>query len=178
MDLIRLATPRDARDILAVYTPYIENTVITFETEVPSVEAFASRIENTLEKFPYYVYVRDGKILGYAYASPFHPRAAYQWSCELSIYVDKKARHLGIGTKLYDCLEDTLVRMGYLNAYACITYPNPQSIQFHEKRGYQKVAHYHQCGYKMGKYLDVVWYERFLNAHKADPTAPVGYIED
>lgn len=173
MEKIRLATGQDANALLDIYSPYVLDTTVTFEYDIPSVEVFKERILKTLVDFPYYVYEKDGRILGYAYASKFHPRPAYQWSCELSVYVDKDHGHLGIGTKLYDCLEQRLAQMGYLNAYACITYPNPNSIAFHEKRQYRKVAHYHFCGYKLGKYLDVVWFEKFLNEHLPDPKEPV-----
>ena len=131
MDVIRLANVKDAKEILDIYIPYIEKTTITFETQFPSVDEFSKRIETILKKYPYYVYVRDDKIIGYAYASTFKARAAYQWACELSVYVKWEMQHLGIGSKLYDQLENSLRNCGYLNTYACITYPKPQSISFH-----------------------------------------------
>ena len=110
---IRLARPSDASTLLAIYAPYVENTAITFEYEVPTIEDFANRIEKTLEKYPYLVAEEDGLILGYAYASTYYARAAYDWAVELSVYVSQDARGKGVGSKLYDKLEDLLEQMGY-----------------------------------------------------------------
>lgn len=94
---IRLAKPSDARSLLDIYAPYIEDTAITFEYEVPTIEDFANRIEKTLEKYPYLVAEEDGLILGYAYASTYYARAAYDWAVELSVYVSQDARGIGVG---------------------------------------------------------------------------------
>ena len=96
---IRLATPSDAATLLAIYAPYVENTAITFEYEVPTIEDFANMIEKTLEKYPYLVAEEDGLILGYAYASTYYARAAYDWAVELSVYVSQDARGKGVGSK-------------------------------------------------------------------------------
>ncbi len=108
---IRSARIEDAADLVAIYAPYVEKTAITFETEVPTVEAFASRIEKTLEKFPYLVAVEEGKVVGYAYASTYYARAAYDWTVELSVYIKQEAR--GIGTLLYNALEKDLTARGF-----------------------------------------------------------------
>lgn len=136
---IRSARIEDAADLVAIYAPYVEKTAITFETEVPTVEAFASRIEKTLEKFPYLVAVEEGKIVGYAYASTYYARAAYDWTVEFSVYVQKEARGKGIGNLLYTALEEELTVRGFKNFLACIALPNPASIALHEKKGYQQV---------------------------------------
>ena len=79
---IRTATVSDAQALLNIYAPYVEHTAITFEYDVPSVEEFASRIKHTLQKYPYLIAERNGKLLGYAYAGPFHERPAYDWAVE------------------------------------------------------------------------------------------------
>ena len=132
---IRLAKPSDARSLLDIYAPYVENTAITFEYEVPTVEDFTIRIEKTLEKYPYLVAEDDGVVLGYAYASTYYARAAYYWAVELSVYVSQDARGQGVGTKLYDALEDLLDQMGYMHFLACISLPNESSLALHRKRG-------------------------------------------
>ena len=119
---IRTATPADAAEILAVYAPYVKQTAITFEYEVPSLEEFAGRIVRTLERYPYLVALSEGKIVGYAYVSPFHARPAYDWAVETSIYVRMDCKRMGIGHKLYEALEETLKRQGILNMEACIAY--------------------------------------------------------
>lgn len=103
--VIRLATPKDAEVLLAIYAPYVRDTAITFEYDVPELPEFRKRIESTLEKYPYLVAERNGIPTGYAYAGPFHPRAAYQHSAELSIYLSQDSRGQGIGKALYRHLE-------------------------------------------------------------------------
>ncbi|AXI66065.1 TPA: N-acetyltransferase [Streptococcus suis] len=159
---IRSARIEDAADLVAIYAPYVEKTAITFETEVPTVEAFASRIEKTLEKFPYLVAVEEGKIVGYAYASTYYARAAYDWTVEFSVYVQKEARGKGIGNLLYTALEEELTVRGFKNFLACIALPNPASIALHEKKGYQQVAHFKKVGYKFGTWHDIVWLQKSL----------------
>ncbi|MDS1369375.1 N-acetyltransferase family protein [Streptococcus suis] len=159
---IRSARIEDSADLVAIYAPYVEKTAITFETEVPTVEAFASRIEKTLEKFPYLVAVEEGKIVGYAYASTYYARAAYDWTVEFSVYVQKEARGKGIGNLLYTALEEELTARGFKNFLACIALPNPASIALHEKKGYQQVAHFKKVGYKFGTWHDIVWLQKSL----------------
>ena len=103
------ATPDARFALVEIYAPYVRKTAVTFEYDVPSVAAFSGRIERVLEKFPYLVAENDGEIVGYAYAGAFHPRAAYQWCAEMSVYV-KRAAH-GRGT-------DALRRDGSDSAHA------------------------------------------------------------
>ena len=103
---IRIASAKDAAALLEIYAPYVKNTAITFEYEVPSLQEFERRIENILKKYPYLVAETDGKIVGYAYVSAFKERAAYDWAVETSIYIDKKLKRMGIGKKLYSVLEE------------------------------------------------------------------------
>ena len=160
---IRLAKPSDARSLLDIYAPYVENTAITFEYEVPTVEDFTTRIEKTLGKYPYLVAEEDGVVLGYAYASTYYARAAYDWAVELSVYVSQDARGQGVGTKLYDALEDLLDQMGYVHFLACISLPNETSLALHRKRGYQQVAHFPKIGYKFNRWHDIVWLQKSLD---------------
>lgn len=159
---IRSAQIEDATDLVAIYAPYVEGTAITFETEVPTVADFAGRIEKTLEKFPYLVAVEEGKIVGYAYASTYYARAAYDWTVELSVYVAQEARGKGIGNLLYDALEEDLTARGFKNFLACIALPNPASLALHEKRGYEQVAHFKKVGYKFDTWHDIVWLQKSL----------------
>ena len=166
---IRIAVPEDASALAEVYAPYVTDTSITFEYEVPEPAEFASRIRETLEKYPYLVAEEDGIIRGYAYASPFKGRAAYAWSAETSIYLCHEARARGIGTALYLKLEEMLRRQHVCNLCACITYPNPASIAFHEKLGYRTVAHFNSAGFKLGAWHDIVWMEKELSPHAVPP---------
>lgn len=170
--VIRTATPEDAESILRIYAPYIEKTAITFEYDVPSLDEFGERIVNTLKKYPYLVALNDDKVVGYAYAGTFKGRAAYDWCVETSIYVDQNEHGRGIGKALYAELESRLRAQGILNVNACITWidePNEylthQSPDFHAHLGYVRCAHFHKCGYKFGKWFDMIWMEKMLGEH-------------
>ena len=168
--IIRTACPADAPALLQIYAPYVTDTTVTFEYDVPSPDAFAVRIQNTLEKYPYLVAEQHGVILGYAYASAFKSRAAYAWAAETSIYVQQGCHGKGVGQALYARLETLLEKQHVYSINACITYPNDESIRFHEKNGYQICAHFHRCGYKFGRWLDVVWMEKHLTL--SEPLQP------
>lgn len=170
--MIRTATTNDAAQILAIYAPYIEQTGITFEYEVPTLEEFRYRILETLQKYPYLVWEENGEILGYAYAGVFKARAAYSRCVETSIYVRMDAHGKGIGKALYAQLEEELKSLGILNVNACITWldePNEyvthQSPDFHAHLGYTKCAHFHKCGYKFGQWFDMIWMEKMIGSH-------------
>lgn len=173
---IRVATPQDAEALLAVYAPYVTDTAITFEYEVPSLTEFRERIRHTLERYPYLVMEQDGEILGYAYAGPFKERAAYDWAVETTIYVKQGMKEQGIGRKLYQALEDTLIRQNILNLNACIGYPTVEdeyltrnSMEFHQHLGYRLVGQFYQCGYKFGRWYDMVWMEKLVGEHGVEP---------
>lgn len=176
---IRTATLSDAQALLNIYSPYVEHTAITFEYDVPSVEEFASRIKNTLQKYPYLVAEKNGRLLGYAYASPFHERPAYDWAVETSIYVDQNIKHQGIGRRLHDALEDALRSQGILNMNACIAYPpeedeylDKNSVEFHTHMGYRLVGEFYKCGYKFHRWYNMVWMEKLIGNHLSDQTPP------
>ena len=234
----RVARPEDAEALLAIYAPYVEETAITFEYEVPSVEAFRARIAHTLATYPYIVAVEeqeanagtgrvdgasvscldraeanagtahvDGtsvssapasgagevteahrtseRIIGYAYVGRLHERAAYDWSVETSIYVDRCARKHGLGRQLYERLEAILRAMNIISVNACIAYPgtnndpylNTNSPDFHAHLGYQLVGHFHACAYKFDRWYDMIWMEKWIAPHPAKPEAMIPFPE-
>lgn len=185
---IRIASPDDAASLVAIYAPYVENTAITFEYTVPSVPEFRQRIITTLQKYPYLVAEQDHQIVGYAYLSPFVGRAAYDWAAETSIYVAQHCKHQGIGKLLYQALENICHQMGILNLNACISYPkdandphlNHNSPSFHQHLGYRLAGHFHDCGYKFDRWYDMIWMEKMLAEHPAQPQAikPFPAIKD
>ena len=158
--MIRFATTEDIPAILEIYTPYVLNTTHTFEYVPPTQDEFLQRFESITEKFPWLVWEENGRVAGYAYASlPFH-RAAYSWSCEVSIYLAPEFHGKGIGKKLYAALEAILYYQGYQVIYSVITEENTGSIAFHEKVGYRYIATLPGCGIKFGKRLGIVWMEK------------------
>ena len=105
---VRDATEKDAERILEIYDYYVRNTAITFEYDTPSLEEFRERMRKIMRKYPYLVILQDGEIKGYAYAREFVGRAAYDWSCEMTIYLDHRAKKCGLGRILYETLEKAL----------------------------------------------------------------------
>ena len=160
--MIRPATEKDVPEILEIYAPYVENTTVSFEYDVPCQKSFLQRFYDITAQFPWLVWEEDGRILGYAYASPPYSRAAYSWCAEPSIYLRPEARGRGIGKKLYAVLENILELQGYQILYALITEENLASIRFHRKMAYENRAVFPDCGFKFGRWLGLVWMEKRL----------------
>jgi len=169
--MIRLATEHDVARMLEIYSPYVENTAVSFEYEAPSPEEFMGRFERITRRYPWIVWEEEGRILGYAYADEAFVRKAFQWDADLSIYLDEEARGKGIGGKLYDCIEKIMRRLGYHNLYALITGENTSSCRFHENRGYVLEGTLRKTGFKFGKWYALFWYCLKLDAEDP-PAAP------
>jgi len=171
---IRLARHDDADAIAAIYRPFVESTIISFETVAPEPREMADRIAATLARYPWLVCEFDGEIAGYAYATKHRERKAYQWSVDTSAYVHPHYWRRGIGAGLYRSLFAMLSAQGFVNAYAGIALPNPASIGLHESVGFRPIGIYRSVGYKLGAWHDVGWWERALQDHEAAPREPVG----
>lgn len=173
---IRIATAEDASALLQIYAPYVKNTAITFEYNVPSEDEFRKRIECVLNRYPYLVAEIDGEIVGYAYATAFHERPAYGWGAETSIYVKQDMKKRGIGKALYMELERLLTLQNILNLNACIAYPETEdeyltknSVSFHQHLGYRLVGEFYKCGFKFNRWYNVVWMEKHIGVHSDNP---------
>lgn len=173
---IERVTIEDAEELLSIYAPYVRDTAISFEYEVPSLPEFQDRIRNIASALPYIKAVEDGEILGYAYASKFKSRKAYDWSVETTIYVRQDARRTGVGKMLYGTLEDSLKHMGILNMNACIAVPKEDdehltndSYDFHKKMGFRLVGTFHNSGYKFHTWYDMIWMEKLIGEHQKQP---------
>ena len=169
---LRLVTAADAAELVAIYAPYVRETAISFEYEPPTAEEFTHRIEEVLEKFPYLAAVRGGEILGYAYAHPYGVRKAYSWSVELSVYIRRDCRGLGIGRMLYSAMEVLLKAQNITNLYVLVAgvevedeYLTHDSQKFHLAMGYDYVGKLHKAGYKFGKWYDMITMEKIIAPH-------------
>ena len=169
---VRPGNTEDAASVLAIYAPFVRDTPVTFEYEVPSLATFTQRIASIASVYPYLVCERDGLIAAYAYASRHMERAAYGWDVQTSVYAAPEAMGSGMARSLYNSLFDLLVACGYYNAYAIITLPNPRSIRFHERAGFVPAGVHHNTGYKAGVWHDVVWMEKTLAPHVVSPALP------
>lgn len=170
---IRRATIADSAVMLRIYEPYVRSTTVTFEFEPPSLEEFSARVAFVLEHFTWLVIEDVGKssatILGYAYYSPLKERAAYQWSAEISIYLDMEQTGRGLGTHLLDALEACMVAQGICTSEACITSENIGSQEFHRRHGYVECARFHNCASKFGRWLGTVWMEKQIAPYVEAP---------
>ncbi|RQG94645.1 GNAT family N-acetyltransferase [Natrarchaeobius chitinivorans] len=175
---IRIARATDAAAVREIYAPYCESTPITFEETAPSEAELADRIESTLETYPWLVCERDGAVVGYAYASRLRSRRAYQWVVELSVYVADDARESGVGTGLYESLFAILEHQGVRDAYAVTTVPNPGTVRFHERLGFERLVEFPAIGHTDGDWRDVAWWRRPITEKTADPDpiAPVSKL--
>lgn len=163
---IRPATEADAPAILAIYTPFVEATAISFEVALPTADDFAARIGKVVSGWQWLVAEQDGRCAGYAYGTAHRDRAAYRFSVEVSAYVRPDFQRRGIGSALYRQLFDDLAAKGYCRAYAGITLPNDSSIALHRTMGFSDVGTFESAGRKFGKWHDVAWFQKAL---RADP---------
>lgn len=170
--IIRPAEEADADAILAIYAPYVENTAITFEHEVPAPEEFRRRMRGILGTYPYLVCTVGGAVQGYAYAARQKERAAYGWNAELSVYLSPALTGRGAGKALYRALMEILRLQGVVTVYGGVTLPNPASEGLHESMGFAEAGVHRRTGYKDGRWLDVRLYEKGIGEY-AVPPAPV-----
>ena len=175
---IRLVVPEDAGKLLEIYTPYVRETAITLEQNVPSADEFRTRIENTLKNYPYLVAEEDGIVVGYAYGSSFHSRESYKHSAEVSIYVDREYHGQGIGKMLYQTLEEMLPRQNVFILHACIVdpevpdeYVTNDSKYFHTKMGYTPEGKHDRCAFKFERWYSVIWMEKVIAERPEMPEA-------
>lgn len=178
MNQIRLATSADAEAIRAIYAPYVVQTTFTFEYEVPTREEFLRRMESFAD-YPWLVYEQEGRVVGYAYASPFNERAAYAWTADISLYLDMDCRGAGIGRKLCDCMIALLQLQGVRNLYGIVTDPNPVSFRFHQKLGFEQKGHFDHIGFKHGKWLGVDFMAKDIApvVPQPDPVVPFPQLD-
>lgn len=184
MITVRNATLADAPKLLEIYDYYVKNTAISFEWDTPSLEEFEDRMRKIMQRYPYLVILRNEQIEGYAYARAFVGRAAYDWSCEMTIYLDHNAHKCGMGRILYEALETALREMGVLNLYACIGYPEQEdeylttnSADFHKHLGYVKVGEFYKCGYKFDRWYHMIWMEKIIGKHQDRQAPVIPYLE-
>ena len=169
---IRMATHLDSFSILEIYSPFIKDSTVTFECKLPTVAEFRKRIIEVTKKYPWLVCEVNGEIIGYAYASQYNKRQAYDWSVDYSIYIKPDFHRRGIANALYFGLTQLLKLQGYNNAYVGITLPNSKSKSFHEAFGFKNVGVYHNVGYKLNGWRDVLWMEYAIAKHSSQPLNP------
>jgi L-amino acid N-acyltransferase YncA len=182
---LRFASVDDTELLLEIYRPYIENTFVTLEYDVPSKFEFENRIREYSSEFPYLICEIDGKVAGYAYAHRYKQRFGYRFCAELSIYLAPDICGRGLGRRLYGALIELLYEMGYKGLYGVVVDPNPASFALHKAFGFIETGREHLAGYKFGKWYDVVLFEKLIAPHESCPNAekwrenpmPIGSID-
>lgn len=176
-------TEADAEVLLDIYAPYVRDTAITFEYDVPSAEEFRTRIRNISARLPYIKAILDGETVGYAYAAPFRTRRAYDWAVEVTVYVRRDMRRRGIGSRLYEELAKSLHGIGVLSMMAWVAAPEisdeyltEASLNFHENVGFSLVGRFRNSGCKFGRWYDIACLEKVIGEHTPDPQ-PVRFGE-
>jgi L-amino acid N-acyltransferase YncA len=169
---VRPATAADAAACVEIYRPYVLDTAITFETDVPTVAEMADRIVDARVMHEWLVLEVDGEVTGYAYAHQFNSRAAYQWSVETSVYLAQDRLRSGGGRMLYAELLRRLAERGFRRAFAGIAQPNDASNALHHAFGFRRAGHYRRVGWKLGAWHDVQWWQLDLLRPDDDASPP------
>jgi L-amino acid N-acyltransferase YncA/putative methionine-R-sulfoxide reductase with GAF domain len=175
---IRTASPNDAAAFVDLYAPYVENTIVSFEEDVPSVAEMRKRIEATIPWTPWLTALCGGEVIGYAYASKHRERAAYRWSVDTSVYVAERFHGRGVGRRLYEELFRILERQGFRRACAGIALPNDASVGLHRALGFEPVGVYRRIAWKHGAWRDVMWLDREIGHGEAEPPEPTPFSSD
>lgn len=178
MPTIRMAHAGDAGDVAAIYRPYVTDAVTSFEVDPPSAADMAARIQAVLARTPWLVCTdAGGAVIGYAYASRHHERAAYQWSVDVAVYIHAAHHRRGVGRALYDKLFALLRLQGFYVAHAGVTLPNAGSVGLHESLGFVPVGVYPAVGWKFGAWRDVGWWRLLLQDLIPTPAPPLTVAE-
>jgi phosphinothricin acetyltransferase len=168
--VVRLATPADGAACAAIYGPYVEATSISFEAVPPTAEDLAGRIARTVERTPWVVVEVGGVVRGYAYGGRHRERAAYDWTVETTVYVDRDFGRQGLGRLAMGAVLAILRLQGAHLAVAGITLPNPGSVRLHESLGFHPIGEFEAIGWKQGGWHGVAWYALELGPREAAPT--------
>ncbi len=159
--MIRPATPNDAERICDIYNHYIQNSIFTFEETPVSTNEMRRRILEIAARLSWLVYESDHTVVGFAYAGPWKSRSAYRFSVESTIYLAPDVLGRGIGYTLYQTLIRAL-RPSCHCVIAGIALPNAASVALHERCEFVQVAHFKQVGYKLGRWIDVGYWQLIL----------------
>ena len=168
---LRRARADDAAAIQAIYAPFVRDTAVSFEEEVPDLESIRASIDSTNETYAFVVGEDEGRVVGYAKGYRFRSRAAYAWTVEVSVYVAQDSRGRGVGRRLTMGLLDELKERGYVTAIAGITLPNDASVGLFEALGFTHIGTFKSVGFKLDKWHDVGFWHRELRGYPSHPRA-------
>lgn len=157
---VREVTMDDVIDITKIYNHYVEHTTLTFDLAPITELEMEEKIKTTKVNYPFLVVTEDDEVVGFAFATQWKAKAAYQFCAETSIYMHPNALSKGLGLRLYNALLSALPLYDIATAIGCITIPNPESIALHEKLGFKKVGEFENVGFKFEKWINVGYWEK------------------
>ena len=156
--VVRLAGPEDGAACAAIYGPYVQETSISVELTPPTAGEMTARIARTIERTPWLVVEVDGVVRGYAYGTRHRDRAAYDWTVESTVYVDRAFAGRGLGRVAMTALLEILRLQGFHLVVAGITQPNPASTGLHTAIGFERIGEFRAIGWKEGRWHGVEWF--------------------
>lgn len=160
--MIREVEQSDIPAIMEIYNHYVQNSASTFEAELVTLPQLEERILRIKSSYPYFVYLENDQVVGYAYADLFRTRVAYRFSCESSVYIHKDHYRKGIAKALYQRLLTELQKGEYKSVVGVITLPNQPSVRLHEEFGYKNVGTFQSAGRKFGEWHDAGFWQLML----------------
>jgi L-amino acid N-acyltransferase YncA len=161
--MIRAVAPSDLEAICRIYNHYVLQTVVSFEEQAVAPDEMARRVQAVVAaELPWLVLEEAGSLVGYAYATPWKSRSAYRHAAESSVYLERSATGKGYGSRLYSELLSELRARPLRTAIGGIALPNEGSVALHEKLGFRKVAHFQDVGWKLGRWVDVGYWQLIL----------------
>lgn len=170
---IRQATVDDVERLLEIYSPYVQDTALTFISTPPTKDEYLTKLRQIVPQFPFLCAIRDNKIVGFAYASSFRNHKAYSHIAEVKTYVCRESKRTGIGRSLHKVMERLLAKQEIYNIYVCIPhtevrcqYLSHDTEDFHERLGYKRIAKLNSCGFKFNQWFDIVLMEKIISLHK------------
>lgn len=174
---IRIAEEKDAKAIHDIYGEYVGGNDVTFTVYNPSVEQYREKIINTKKMYPFFVAQdTDGQILGYCSGTALRPHDAYRWNVESTIMLGKDTpRRQGIATALYTEFIRTLKKQNFQYVYGVLVDTNTASIALHKSLGFQEVGHFENAGYKNGKWLGILWMQKYIGDRSSRVEEPVPF---
>ena len=172
---VRAAQVEDGAAVAGIYGPYVRDTAVSFEADVPTAAVMAERISTTLLTHPWLVAERDGIVVGFTYAGKHSQRAAYRWTVDVTVYVSGDERRTGVGRQLYGALLATLRMQGFRSAFSEIVLPNAGSERLHEAMGFKHLGVHKDIGHKLGQWQDIGYWRLGLSEGSAPPEEPVPF---
>jgi len=172
--IVRPATSADAEDLAAIYGDAVLHGFGTFEEDPPSAAEMDARRRAIAERgLPYLVAEQDGRVVGFAYAGPFRPRAAYRYTLEDSVYVAPDAAGKGVGRAMLAAVIEACEALGVRQLMAVIgDSGNSASIGLHLALGFEQTGVGRSVGFKHGRWVDIVHMQKPLNG--GDSREPTG----